>query len=69
MPFLPFSNILSLRKELEGTHAEILTWGCDGYNNSVKQWSETCDTEIVRTPLSYHERLRKTDNSRARRSE
>ncbi|OJI99795.1 hypothetical protein ASPVEDRAFT_81387 [Aspergillus versicolor CBS 583.65] len=49
MPFLPFSNILSLRKELEGTHAEILTWGCDGYNNSVKQWSETCDTEIGAT--------------------
>lgn len=49
MPFLPFSNILSLRKELDGTHAEVLTWGCEGYGDSIKQWSETCDTDVVRT--------------------
>ncbi|OJJ30890.1 hypothetical protein ASPWEDRAFT_119337 [Aspergillus wentii DTO 134E9] len=46
MPFLPFSNILSLRRELEGTDAEISTWGCDGYYDCTKQWSETCDTYI-----------------------
>ncbi|KAL2862235.1 FAD-binding oxidoreductase [Aspergillus lucknowensis] len=46
MPFLPFSNILSLREELDGTDADILTWGCDGYVESIKQWSETCDTYV-----------------------
>ncbi|KAL4788396.1 hypothetical protein BJX76DRAFT_316411 [Aspergillus varians] len=46
MPFLPFSNVLNLRKELEGTAAEIVTWGCDDYGDSIKQWSETCDTYI-----------------------
>ncbi|KAJ6029755.1 hypothetical protein N7499_005434 [Penicillium canescens] len=46
MPFLPLSNILSLRKELEGTAAEIVTWGSDGYGDGVKQWSDTCDEQV-----------------------
>ena len=47
MIFLPFSNILSLRRELDGTNAEILTWGCDDYSDRIKQWSESCDTQVV----------------------
>ena len=47
MPFLPFLNVLSLRRELEGTNAEILTWGCDGYNERIKQWSDSCDKQVV----------------------
>lgn len=47
MPFLPLSTILSLRKELEGTAAEILTWGSDGYGDSIKQWSDSCDEQVV----------------------
>ncbi|CAI7623742.1 unnamed protein product [Penicillium crustosum] len=46
MPFLPLSTILSLRKELEGTAAEILTWGSDGYGDSIKQWSDSCDEQV-----------------------
>jgi hypothetical protein len=47
MPFLPLSNIRGLRRELDGTDAEILTWGCDGYSHYIKQWSESCDTDVV----------------------
>jgi len=47
MPFLPFSHILKLRKELRGTDAEVSTWGCDNYNDRTKQWSDTCDVDIV----------------------
>ncbi|KAJ6114849.1 hypothetical protein N7486_000627 [Penicillium sp. IBT 16267x] len=46
MPFLPFNEILSLRKELEGSGAEISTWGCHGYDDRIKQWSASCDTEV-----------------------
>lgn len=47
MTFLPLSNILNLRRELEGTNAEILTWGCDGYDDGIKQWSDSCDEQAV----------------------
>lgn len=47
MPFLPFSHIIRLRKELRGTGAEVSTWGCDNYDDRIKQWSETCDVDIV----------------------
>ncbi|KAE8361336.1 hypothetical protein BDV27DRAFT_29300 [Aspergillus caelatus] len=46
MPFLPFFIISTLRRQLDGTDAEILTWGCDGYDECVQQWSETCDTVV-----------------------
>ncbi|KAJ5293564.1 hypothetical protein PENANT_c054G10801 [Penicillium antarcticum] len=46
MPFLPLSTISNLRKELEGTHVEILTWGCDGYEDGIKQWSDSCDEQV-----------------------
>lgn len=48
MPFLPFFKVLRLRRELEGTKAEIFTWGCDGYDESIKQWSDSCDEQVVR---------------------
>lgn len=47
MPFLPFSIIRGLRRELDGTDAEILTWGCEGYIDCIEQWSETCNTLVV----------------------
>jgi hypothetical protein len=47
MPFLPFLNVLGLRRELEGTNAEIFTWGCNGYAQSIKQWSDLCDKQVV----------------------
>jgi hypothetical protein len=52
MAFLPFSVILDLRRELHGSDAEILTWGCDGYGDSIKQWSDSCDTQVVSNALS-----------------
>jgi hypothetical protein len=47
MAFLPLSIILNLRRELEGTNVEILTWGCDGYDDGIKQWSDSCDEQVV----------------------
>lgn len=47
MPSLPFSQILDLRKELRGTDAEVSTWGCDNYDDRIKQWSELRDVYIV----------------------
>ncbi|KAL3484625.1 hypothetical protein BJX62DRAFT_248295 [Aspergillus germanicus] len=49
MPFLPFSLVHTLRKELDGSDAEVLTWGCDGYERCTQQWSETCDTYMGAT--------------------
>ncbi|KAL3455585.1 hypothetical protein BJX64DRAFT_297429 [Aspergillus heterothallicus] len=49
MPFLPFSLVHSLRKELDGSGAEVLTWGCDGYDRCTQQWSETCNTYVGAT--------------------
>lgn len=68
MPFLPFSTVYSLRKELDGTDAEIVTWGCDGYGDSIEQWSQTCDTYVV--SCYYRDSLfpADTDLSRARLS-
>jgi hypothetical protein len=47
MPFLPFSHILRLRRELDGTDAELTTWGCDTYDARIKQWSDLSDTQVV----------------------
>ncbi|KAJ6133712.1 hypothetical protein N7523_000034 [Penicillium sp. IBT 18751x] len=46
MPFLPFSHIVNLRKELNGTDADISTWGCDDYDSRIKQWNDSSDTEV-----------------------
>ncbi|PYH44048.1 FAD-binding domain-containing protein, partial [Aspergillus saccharolyticus JOP 1030-1] len=40
MPFLPLSQVRQLRDELHGTSAEVSTWGCEGYEDNVKQWSD-----------------------------
>jgi hypothetical protein len=61
MPFLPLSNILSLRKELEGTAAEIVTWGSDGYGDGVKQWSDTCDEQVVSSCYQNDTEMQITD--------
>ncbi|KAJ6028034.1 hypothetical protein N7540_003610 [Penicillium herquei] len=46
MHFLPFSYILSLREELKGTGAKISTWGCDDYNDLIKEWNESSETQV-----------------------
>ncbi|RAL12632.1 FAD-binding oxidoreductase [Aspergillus homomorphus CBS 101889] len=46
MPFLPLSQVRSLRNELDGTNAEISTWGCEGYGDNIKQWSDSCDEDV-----------------------
>ncbi|KAJ5166083.1 hypothetical protein N7492_006379 [Penicillium capsulatum] len=43
MPSLSFSLILDLRRELKRTNAEVLTWGCDNYDDRIKQWSDLRD--------------------------
>lgn len=56
MSFLPFSYILRLRRELEGTGAEISTWGYDSYDSDKKQWSATCNTHVV-SRVKWHNLL------------
>ncbi|PYI16227.1 FAD binding oxidoreductase [Aspergillus violaceofuscus CBS 115571] len=46
MPFLPLSQVRHLRDELQDTKAEISTWGCEGYGDNIKQWSDSCDEDV-----------------------
>ncbi|KAL2869385.1 FAD-binding oxidoreductase [Aspergillus lucknowensis] len=45
MPFLGYNLTLELRRELEGTRAEIACRGTDNYGESIKSWSDTCQKE------------------------
>ena len=47
MPFLSFARALELRRQLEGTRAEVVCIGSDDYATSIRRWSDTCEKEAV----------------------
>ncbi|KAJ5293566.1 hypothetical protein PENANT_c054G00971 [Penicillium antarcticum] len=54
MPFLTYAKALALRKSL-GDDAEVLTSDSEGYAESIRRWSETCEKEagaVVRVTTS-----------------
>jgi FAD/FMN-containing dehydrogenase len=54
MPFLSYDKALELRRDLDGT-AEVLTFGSEGYAESLRRWSDTCEKEagaVVRATSS-----------------
>lgn len=44
------SLALELRRELEGSGAEISYLGSEKYHENLKSWSETCEKEAVCLP-------------------
>jgi hypothetical protein len=50
MPFLSYDKALELRRDLDGT-AEVLTFGSEGYAESLRRWSDTCEKEAVSMSL------------------
>lgn len=48
MHFMAHSLALELRRELEGTGAEISYVGSEKYHENIKSWSDTCEKEAVR---------------------
>ncbi|RAL00843.1 FAD-binding oxidoreductase [Aspergillus ibericus CBS 121593] len=45
MPFLSFARVLELRRQLEGTRAEVVCLGSDDYAASIRRWSDTCEKD------------------------
>ncbi|KAJ0426777.1 hypothetical protein BJY00DRAFT_270980 [Aspergillus carlsbadensis] len=45
MRCMDFSLVLELRRELEGTRAEISHPGSETYHGDIKTWSDTCEKE------------------------
>ncbi|PYI11068.1 FAD-binding domain-containing protein [Aspergillus sclerotiicarbonarius CBS 121057] len=45
MPFLSFAHVLELRRQLEGTRAEVVCLGSEDYAASIRRWSDTCEKE------------------------
>jgi outer membrane lipopolysaccharide assembly protein LptE/RlpB len=39
--------VLELRRQLEGTRAEISHLGSETYHADIKSWSETCEKDAV----------------------
>lgn len=46
MPFLSYAKALKLRKDLDD-NAEVLTFDSEGYAESLRRWSDTCEKEAV----------------------
>ncbi|KAJ6140012.1 FAD-binding domain-containing protein [Penicillium samsonianum] len=56
MPFLSHDKAVELKRQL-GDNAEVLTFGSEGYAESLRRWSDTCEKEagaVVR-PTSTHQ--------------
>ncbi|KAA8642546.1 uncharacterized protein ATNIH1004_011491 [Aspergillus tanneri] len=45
MPFLSHGRVLELKEQLEGTRAEVISYGSRDYVQSIQRWSETCEKE------------------------
>lgn len=46
MPFLSYAKAAELRRQL-GDNAEVLTFGSEGYAESLRRWSDACEKEAV----------------------
>ncbi|KKK13296.1 hypothetical protein P175DRAFT_0542011 [Aspergillus ochraceoroseus IBT 24754] len=45
MVFMDYAQTMDLRRELEGTRAEVICLGSDTYAESIRRWSDTCEKE------------------------